>query len=255
MLSPLLLTAEQTPYVCPKAWITAGSGYLSTTGSSVLGISGSAITLSMLVWLDSVAVDGFLLTNGGRDYFINFDHTTGKWIFQLNNGAAFLAGPSALMANAWYRITARLAGTGAGQHKTRQALIGGTSSEATQIGATISHTSNAVTVGADQTGASPMTGRFCDVAIWNAALSDAEVALLEAGRRAHTLDTKPVGYWPMTASITEPDYSGNGNKLSTTPTIAVAAGPYALDRIGGLPVWNTFSRPRFMPPTRRILFR
>lgn len=74
---------------------------------------------------------------------------------------------------------------------------------------------------ANPTIASPMSGRIAEAAIWNVALSDAEVAMLGAG--FCPLFVKPenlVGYWPLIRDTDDDVVGGHDMTPANSPTIA-----------------------------------
>ena len=97
---------------------------------------------------------------------------------------------------------------------SRSAFIDGGSKGTNTVGRT-PNTPNQFWVGraGDSSPADTMSGRICEVGLWNIVLSDDEIAGL--GKGARVLGTRPQslkGYWPILGvGSPEPDYIGSNN--------------------------------------------
>lgn len=124
---------------------------------------------------------------------------------------AFLTTSTGYTANTWHHACAVLVNA-----TDRSVFLDGggkgTSSDLRNISGM-----NRVEVGRRHSSTSEyMEGRIAEVAIWNVALSDAEVLLL--AQRHHPLRMQPgalVGYWPLRgAASEEPDFAGGVRNLT-----------------------------------------
>lgn len=96
------------------------------------------------------------------------------------------------------------------------------------------------------TGIAYFNGGLADIAVWNTALTQAQVNLLSTGSRANTIGqsaTNFVGYWPVTGASPEPDQSGYGD-IGVLNGTSVGAGPPPLVAQGA---------PYFPAPVMRMV--
>ncbi len=80
----------------------------------------------------------------------------------------------------------------------------------------------------DSTPSNYFNGRIAEAAIYNVALSDAEVAVLASG--VSPLRVRPgnlKGYWPIFGASPETDFSGQGNPLTVTQATVADHAPVA----------------------------
>ena len=121
-------------------------------------------------------------------------------------------------AGTWYSACAVFASA-----TSRSAYING-GSKATDTTSRTETTLNETLIGAfvnnGPTYSQFFGGGLADAAIWNVALSDAEVALLEVMPPFAMRPDALVGYWPLfgDAASPEPDFSGRANTLTITGT-------------------------------------
>lgn len=140
-------------------------------------------------------------------------------------GEAAIVGATTLSLNTWYPVGVVRTGT------SRRLFVNGAQDASDSSGTAFTNTTAAAMIGADAFGSSHFAGSIAEVALWNVALPDADMAALAAG--AHPLRVYPfslVGYWPLWgAHSPEIDASGRAQGGTVTGTSAAdhaRTGPY-----------------------------
>lgn len=215
--------------------VTGSSNFLGIANpTGALDITGTAVTVAAWVfptsltgrstWAGKAAGDAGAINT--TQYTLE---TSGSSLIAYVNGDTVTGGT--LSTSVWRHIAMVKNGTGASALK---AILDGSVTSGTS-NASMTDGANDFRIGLNSQGAHPASGRVAEVAVWNVALTDAEVAALAKG--ASPLKVRPVGlaaYYPLwgVGEAGEPDLSGNGQHLTETGTVTVAdhapVGPYSL---------------------------
>lgn len=202
--------------------------YLSAADSASLSITGTAVTLAAWVNPDDFGNEGFIVginDDSVIQYQMSVRQTNGHAFGSIGAGGTFqnVESAASLTAGAWQHIAVRKNGTGAGALRS---FINGTNDGSSTSDTSITDQSLACAIG-DSPGSAfwnAFDGRIAEVAIWAAALDDAEIVSLARG--FSPLLVRPASlraYWPLLGnSSPEPDLR-NGNNASVTGTVAKAA--------------------------------
>jgi hypothetical protein len=220
---------------------SAGNKLSITNPTGSLDITGTALTLS--AWIRPDVVGG-----GNFRCVIAKDASTGTTIqYRLlldssghvrvsigdSGGEDIATGGTVLSTGVWSHAAGRKSGTGAG---ALLAFLNGAQDGSATSNKTIQDTSGDFNIGGESDNAFPFDGRIAEVAVWNAALTAAEIAALAKG--ASPLMVRPknlAAYYPLwgVGAAGEPDLSGNAQALTETGTVGVAdhapVGPYVAE--------------------------
>lgn len=91
-----------------------------------------------------------------------------------------------------------------------RAFLNGANKGSSATAKDVTGTLTKLVVGMRGNSTSPFTGRIAEVAIWDVALSDADVALLAAGRSPMSLSTPPIRYYRLKADALDTVTGANG---------------------------------------------
>lgn len=208
-----------------------GAGdYLNVGDAAAIDIVGTALTIH--AWIKADAVSGAARSIVGKD--IGSAVTAVQYYLHLNGGRPGFnigdaAGTDSVLAAAalstgvGYVLGGRKNGTGAGALSVWQdgVLVGSTTSNRSIAG-----TAEPLRLGGRSSNDSKFDGLLAEIAIWDVALSDAEMVALARGAdpwRVRRLNLK--GYWPLFGvAYPEADLSGNRNNATLVGTVGV--GPH-----------------------------
>jgi hypothetical protein len=201
------------------------SKYLDIGDIAGPDVSGTALTIHCWALLDTNNSQHKLVAKWGgspgvAQYLLSVTGT-GKVEGAIRGSGAYdiATGVTTVSTGVWHSLAMRKNGTGAG---ALQAFLDGTSDVSTTSNESIQNTGTGLKLGvADDGGAHD--GLLAEVAIWNIALSDAEIKLLSKG--VSPLMIRPAnlkGYWPIfgTGTTHERDYSGSGAHASIVNSLA-----------------------------------
>jgi hypothetical protein len=232
----------------------AGNGstanYLSYGGATAL-----TMPVTYACWVNPSATVGTLVSqwsNGGAsvdyiDFLIGGSNVVNTEV-NSTAGGFFSAGTGTAPNGVWTHCTAVFTGSGAtvtGQAVYVNAVAAGTGSGSCQPGlaggaSIVNTTAIGVLNSAGLT--HPLNGSIAECAIWNVALTQAEITALAKGARAK--DIRPLnlkGYWPLDGFASpEPDLSGAAHNMTITGSVPSGFGPPFMQFT---PRW-----PQFMPP-------
>ena len=199
-----------------------------------LDITGTVMTVSAWIRPDTLVSFGRIATkwSGSAGQYLFSLGNAGQILFRISGSSDSAVGPTVLSTGVWQHVAGRKNGNGASNISVHlNGVVNGTGSSVNPI----PDTANNFRVGADMAGAIGFDGRIAEVALWNVALSDAEIAALATG--ANPLRVHPnnlAAYYPLwgVGAGGEPDLSGNGQTLTEVGTVGVAdhapVGPYVL---------------------------
>lgn len=210
--------------------------YLDVGDVAAIDITGTALTLSLWAYPDSSGNGIILAKDGGGttslQYRIWYNSGIPGYEFDIGDTSNLdVASGGAIATGVWQHLGLVKNGTGAGALKGYQ--------DGTEVGSvtsnrTIANQSATLRFGGRSADNIFMfDGKIAEVAIWDAALSAAELAALAKG--VSPLLIRPAnlkGYWPLWGvGSPEADLSGNKNNATITGTVNAAnhapTGPYA----------------------------
>lgn len=200
-----------------RSFASASSQYLEKTG-----LSFSSPPYTIACW--------FKVTTFNTGVMVSLDGATGNWIFELyatsgsklgfyaepnGPGAVNLVGGTTLSSGTWYHAAAV---TTAGDH---QFWLNGSSEGTSTLPANITGATQVHVSANRYSGAigSYLNGQVCEVGVWNARLTTAEVASLARGFTP--LEIRPallVAYYPLGGHHGQFDLDRWKNKHDLTPS-------------------------------------
>lgn len=202
----------------------SGTNYLGGSGS-LNNIGGTALTVS--AWVRPAATADMTVVAkwryfGVRQYALGLKGT--RVLDVAIKGATIdaLTGVASAALNAWNHVAMVKNGTGAG---ALAGFLNGTKDVSGTSNVSISTSVEPFCVGIQNTDLdNRWNGSIAEVAIWNAALTDAEIAALAKGTsplQVHPANLK--GYYPLwgVGATGDPDLSGNAGHLTETGTVGV----------------------------------
>lgn len=213
------------------------SNYLSIGDVAAIDITGTALTVSAWVNPDTANSLDFVVSKGVDTTNVQYNlyGNSGTLATELGDAtghddASFAA---AYVTGSWQHLAVRKNGTGAvaiALFRNGSLLVSGVSNRSIQ------NTANALFIGqrSDNNAITAMDGLVAEVAIYNAALSDPQIASLAAGANPTTVQAANLkGYWPLYGDVSpEPDYSGSGNVATIVGTVPKGATHPAVAAIG-----------------------
>jgi len=205
------------------------ANFLSVGDVTAVDITGFPITLCAWIRPDVVNAEQGIATKWGATTQYELELTaTGKASFGVNasGGSTLVNGATTLTPSVWQHV--------AGKQTTTDVFVylNGVQDGTSTVERSIVNTNASFLIGKFGTG-TPFDGRIAEVAVWNIALSDTEIAALAAGYPASMIQAASLkGYWQIQGTASpEPDTSGNGNSATINGTLAAADGP--LVKTGG----------------------
>lgn len=144
-----------------------------------------------------------------------------------DTAGSFAATTAPYAANAWQSATGVYV-----SDTDRRAFINGGGKGTNAVARAVAAAITQIRLGLGTTGLSPFVGRLAEVSIFNVALSDADVALLAAGRSPMALATPPIRYWRLKDTLL--DINGvNALTAVNGATLDAADNPVVDDPPGG----------------------
>lgn len=185
-------------------------------------LNGTTLTLAAFVRIRSIGPQGGVISkwNGGAgnsEYTLNVDGS-GRVSGSIYDGATRTAtGVSVLPIGIWKPIAFRMDGTALTVWNS--GIQDGTG---TAVGS-ITNTAGSLHFG-DFIGLFP--GAMAELAMWNVALSDSDIAALANGTSPLDVATKPRGYWPLCGDLLpEPDFASGAAASAESGTILKTGHP------------------------------
>lgn len=205
----------------------SSSNYLDVGDVSAIDITGTALTVCCWFQPDSLG-DRMIIAKdnggaGGVQYRIWHNGGLGTLQFDIGDAADVdVCAGGTPSTGVWNHVAMTKNGTSA---TALTGFLNGTVIGPSVSTRTIQNTTATLRFGGRSSDTfGPLDARMADVAIWNAALSPAEVGALAKG--VSPLLIRPAnlkGYWPLWgASSPEADLSGNGNAATITGTVNAA---------------------------------
>lgn len=205
---------------------TSSNFLAKTSPVGALDISGDTITVSAWVRIPSTP------SSSGR-MVAQWDGLTG-WVLSMTNGgkpamsidavaggAVSVFCATAMSNNVWYHVVGRKNGNGS---NSLTIFLNGVLDGTATSSLAIPSNNHDFKLGNRDNANEPFNGTLAEVAVWDIALSDAEIAALAKGVSPFLVHPAHVaGYfagWGVGDSG-EPDLSGVGNQLSETGTVTV----------------------------------
>lgn len=205
-----------------SGWST--SNYLQCAAGLV-----TAVPLSIAAWARDTAGSGLHemvgignsgSASGRNTYDLYLSGTSLRAYTGDGSSGDFCSAGAAAPTNTWFHAAAVFAA-----NNSRAVYLNGGNKGTNAVSHTPSGI-NRVTIGVEAIIASPWSGDLAEIAIWNVALSDTEVAKLAAG--VHPFHIQPqalVCYCPVTGRKSpEPNWV-DGNSFSVVGTLSQAAHP------------------------------
>jgi|SRR5215831_10134457 len=152
---------------------------------------------------------------GGNSYLLDISSSKARWFGNDGSTQFQIVGGTTLVNGRWYHHLGRKQGTGA---NSLQLFLNGILDGQMTQGTNNQAGSAALTIGNSAANAGPFDGRIAEAAVWNVALSNAEIAALAAGvSPAYFRRSNLVFYVPIYgAGAPEADLSGNRNNGALT---------------------------------------
>lgn len=203
--------------------------YLEVADGGPTDITGTALTVS--VWLNRDTTPGAgsfpgIIVKGGditnqtiRQYTLYLNQNDAKPVFDAGDsgGADTVIAGAAPALNTWEHVAGRKDGTGA----SALAVFLNGSKTTGSSNRSMQNLSGNLFFGTWAVGGNAFDGKLAEVAIWDAALSDDEIASLAKGFSALLVRPQSLqGYWPIIGNASpEPDLrNGNNATLTGSPT-------------------------------------
>jgi Concanavalin A-like lectin/glucanases superfamily len=206
---------------------TSGN-YLSL--GNVLNITGTLLTIHVWAQLDTAAARRAMVDKrdvSGQYQLDLVGASTPKLEMRVSDsgGDDTAQGATTVTTGVWHACAGRKNGTGAG---SLQVFLDGVSDASVTSAKSIQSTTNPLCFGAQAGTSNFFDGRLAEVAIWDVALSDAEIAALAKGmspvffRRDHLKGYWPVGFLVQPGQTFDADFSGNVNNAQLIGTVVTA---------------------------------
>lgn len=198
------------------------------------GVTGYPLTLACWVWFDSGAT-GTFLSVGDKDAADQYDALQrggGSVIWAITNSAGASDSPATFTNGAWHHVAGVFTSS-----TSRLAYVDGAAGTVDTVNLT-PNARDRTTIAArgDSSLGTLLDGRVAEAAVWNVALSGAEVlsianqSQLPTGVQAANL----VGYWPLCGvADPEPDLDGGTGNLTLVGSPPAIAHPFASASCGG----------------------
>lgn len=212
------------------------ASYLSVGDVAALDITGTALTIHCWARFDTVNVAHTCVAKWGsatnsKQYVLGIN-ASGQINAAIGDATSqdVINGATALSTATWYSLAVRKNGTGAG---ALQGFVNGTSDASITSNRSIQNTASTFRVGNRDDNVNPHDGFLGEVAVWDVALSDAEISAISKGVSPLLIHPGSLkGYYPIwPAGSPESDLSGNKNNLTVNGTLNAAnhapVGPYA----------------------------
>lgn len=209
----------------------SGANRLNVGDVSAIDITGTALTISLWAYLDTVAGGVYRdlvgKAQGGSLATIQYElriTSGGKLEFYTGNGSTATATLTAANGptGAWAHIVARQSGTGA---DALRIYVNNTLAASGSTSISIANLGHSLMFGSRVDNDGTVDGRMAHIGIWNAALTTEEIEALSKGLPPSRIrPTNLKGYWPLLGlSSPEPDMSGNANSASIVGTVAASS--------------------------------
>lgn len=205
----------------------ASGNYLSVSDVAAIDITGTALTVCCWINLD--------VNNATQDVVAKYGSSPLQYLLRINNSgqlSVFIGdggndnavGGTTIGTGSWKHVALRKNGTGAGALK---GYLNGVEEATATSNRSIADTSNPLTFGAAGDDTDQVNGRIAEVAIWNIALSPAEIAQIAAGKSPLSIQPANLkGYWPLYGNVSpETDLSGSGNNATIVGTVPAGTDP------------------------------
>lgn len=180
----------------------------------------------------------------GRSYALGIvDYGSGAiYTSNINGTAPFTSGGTGQIMNQWVHLIA-LTSSGTGSQIWVNGAQSGTSGTYAAPNSTTGNTTIGERTFVGAQGWWP--GRIADVAIWNVALTPAEILALSRGARPFTIrEPALLGYWPLDGlQSPEPDLSGFAHNGTLNGTTAVSIGAPVMMLTPRTPLLLDFTPP------------
>ena len=198
---------------------SAGNHLVVTNPVGALDITGD-ITVAAWIRPDALSgVQGIVTKENGVSFQYTLVTSGAQIIFR--SGTPQANGAGSLTTGAWHHV----AGT---RDATNVRVYRDGSLDGSAAGGAGLDTSLDFVIGARSASGIPFDGRIAEVAVWNAALTAAEIAALAKGLSPQMVRrTRLAAHYPLwgNSSAGEPDLSGNGQHLTEIGTVGVGASP------------------------------
>jgi hypothetical protein len=207
----------------------SNSNYLSITNpAGTLDITGTALTIAAWVRVDAFASASRAIASKygsgtGDNQYILYVNSSGKLVCEVGDsgGVDRATGATTVTTSAWLHTVGRKNGVGA---SALQVFLNGVTDATASSNRSIQDTTDNFVIGNGQANAFPFDGRIAEVALWNVALTAAEIAALAKGVSPLLVRPKNLAaYYPLwgVGAAGEPDLSGNAQALTETGTVGV----------------------------------
>lgn len=207
------------------------SNLLSRVVANDYNLPGTALTIHAWVLRSATGSEHDIALRWGADntsrvYLLGLA-AAGPIVVAIDDGvgADAVTASTAVGTGAWKSCALRKNGTGAG---ALQAWLNGvqdgsgTSNRSIQTQG--ADTGSQFRIGLNSTSANPFNGRIAEVAIWDVALSDAELVALSKGANPVTIRPDHLkGYFPLWSDVaTQPQLGGSNGNVSRTGSLSSA---------------------------------
>lgn len=203
---------------------TDGNGFLVGDVAAV-DITGTALTFSAWVFLDRNNAVNVFANKGTATatdrQFMFFTDASGKLGLIIGDSAGIdqVTGATTVSTGVWAHVVGRKNGTGA---SALQVFLNGTSDASATSNKSIQNTTHDFLIGYRASPAANCDGRIAELAVWNVALSDTDIAALAKGASPQLFQRAGLkGYWPLLGTGSpERDYSGGGSHGTVTGSVS-----------------------------------
>jgi hypothetical protein len=234
------------PYIPTVARTIEGSSAnlsISNTGFGPLSASNGPFTIAL--WFQSTnltpspsyIVEGFGGT-GALQWSVIYGYTSQQIEFYTGNAVVRQNSGLPITDAGWHHVAYRKSAAGASAWD--KFLDGVRIPISSSVNFSLPQVSSFYAFNADN-GQALCHCNLGDIALYNAALSDSEVASLAQGARPLSVSEPPVLYWPLSGGLPEPDLSGNGNSGTITGLFGTTSPPPYAGTVSIVPPTATLS--------------